>query len=342
MRAPARLRIGLIGAGWVTRHHLDAYCALAPRVTVAAIADPLAAAREARAAEYGIPRTYADAADMLEAEALDAVDIASPREFHAPHARLAAARGLAILCQKPLAPTLAEAEALVAEIGDRVPFMVHENWRFRPHYRQIKAWLDAGRIGRPVQAQMTLFTSGLVPEPDGRVPALERQPMLRPLERMLLMEVMIHHVDTLRFLLGPLALEAAALGKVSPDIRGEDHAALMLTAADGAAIVLIGNFSAHGHPPEQKDRLEILGERGAISLESNILELRGAQPERHELDLARNYAASYRNAIAHFLDGLASGRITENHAEDNLETLRIVEAAYAGAREPVTGRALSR
>jgi predicted dehydrogenase len=346
MTAGAPVRIGLIGAGWVTRHHLDAYRALGPRVTVAAIADPLAGAREARAAEYGIPKTYADAAEMLDAEALDAVDIASPRESHAAHARLAASRGLAILCQKPLAPTFAEAEVLIAEIGTRVPFMVHENWRFRPHYRQIKAWLDAGRIGRPAQALMQLFTSGLVPEADGGVPALDRQPMLRPLERMLLMEVMIHHVDTLRFLLGPLALRAAALGKVSRDIRGEDHATLVLAAADGAAVVLIGNFSAHGHPPEQKDRLEILGERGAISLDGNVLELHGAQPERLELDLAANYAASYRNAIACFLDGLANGRIAENRAEDNLETLRIVEAAYAGmsagSPEPVTARASSR
>jgi predicted dehydrogenase len=340
MTGRAPVRIGLIGAGWVTKHHLDAYRAMGSRVTVVAIADPLAAAREARAAEYGIPKTYVDTPDMLAAEALDAVDIASPREFHAPHARLAASRGLAILCQKPLAPTLAEAEALVAEIGTRVPFMVHENWRFRPHYRQIRAWLDAGRIGRPVQAIMTLLTSGLVPEADGRVPALERQPMLRPLRRMLLMEVMIHHVDTLRFLLGPLALEAAALGKVSRDISGEDHATLMMTTAEGAAVVLIGNFSAHGHPPEQKDRFEILGDRGAISLEGNVLELRGAQPERLELDLAANYAASYRGAIAHFLDGLASGRIVENRAEDNLETLRIVEAAYAGVRDPVTARNL--
>jgi predicted dehydrogenase len=160
------------------------------------------------------------------------------------------------------------------------------------------------------------------------------------------MEVMIHHVDTLRFLLGPLALRAAALGKVSRDIRGEDHATLMLTAAKGAAVVLIGNFSAHGHPPEQKDRLEILGERGAISLDGNVLELHGAQPERLELDLAANYAASYRNVIACFLDGLANGRIAENRAEDNLETLRIVEAAYAGmsagSPEPVTARASSR
>ena len=61
---------------------------------------------------------------------LDAVDVAAPREFHAEMVRMAARRGLAVLCQKPLAPTLAEAEALVAEVGGRCRLMVHENWRF--------------------------------------------------------------------------------------------------------------------------------------------------------------------------------------------------------------------
>jgi predicted dehydrogenase len=127
-RRMAPKRIGLIGAGWVTQHHLAGYRALGPeRVRVVAIADPNEAARQRRAAEFGIPATHADAAEMLEREQLDAVDIAAPREFHAPMCLLAARRNLPILCQKPLTPTLAESEALVREIGGRVRLMVHEN-----------------------------------------------------------------------------------------------------------------------------------------------------------------------------------------------------------------------
>ena len=61
---------------------------------------------------------------------------------------LGAARGLAVMCQKPLAPTLAAAEALVAAVGGAVPLMVHENWRFRPYYRRLRAWLDEGPARR--------------------------------------------------------------------------------------------------------------------------------------------------------------------------------------------------
>src|SRR5687767_5509703 len=113
---PTPLRVGLVGAGWVTQHHLHAWAALQGRATVVAIADPALDRAQARAQAFGIGAVHASAQAMLDAEQLDAIDIAAPRELHAPLVRLAAARGLPVLCQKPLAPTLAEAEALVAEV----------------------------------------------------------------------------------------------------------------------------------------------------------------------------------------------------------------------------------
>ena len=85
---------------------------------------------------------------------------------------------------------------------------------------------------------------------------------------------------------------------------------------------------ARGYPPHQADRLEILGSRGAIYLEGDRLRLVGEQEEDLTLDLAANYRASYRGAIAHFLDRLADGAPFETGPEDNLKTLEIVEAAY--------------
>ena len=117
----------------------------------------------------------------------------------------AAARGLAVLCQKPLAPTLAAAEALVAAVGGAVPLMVHENWRFRAYYRRLREWLDDGHGSATVrQVQLDFLSSGMIPDDDGKRPALVRQPFLAGLERLLVMEILIHHLDTLRFLLGEL------------------------------------------------------------------------------------------------------------------------------------------
>jgi predicted dehydrogenase len=182
---------------------------------------------------------------------------------------------------------------------------------------------------------MSVLTSGFLPDANGLLPALTRQPMLASLDRLLLMEVLIHHVDTLRFLLGPMTLTGAALGRSCPALRGEDRASLVLTTAAGAAVSLVGDFMAHGHPGEAFDGLAIYGTRGAIALERDRLRVEGDRPEEFQLDLPANYAASYGAAIAHFVDCLAAGQPFETGPEDNLETLRIVEAAYAAGADAV-------
>ena len=98
------LRIGLIGAGMVSRHHLIAWAGIPDRARVVAIADPSRESAARRADEFSISQIYADADAMFAATELDAVDIAAPRQFHVPLVRLAAKRGLPVLCQKPLAP----------------------------------------------------------------------------------------------------------------------------------------------------------------------------------------------------------------------------------------------
>jgi predicted dehydrogenase len=332
MHGSAVTRIGLIGAGLAAGYHLAAWRSLRSRAEVVAIADPDRAAARSRADEYGIERTYDSAKALFDDVAIDAVDIAAPREFHAPIARLAADRGIAILCQKPLAPTLEEAERLVADIGDNARLMVHENWRFRPHYRLIAHWLEQDRVGEVRTVRMSVLTSGLLPDSSGQLPALVRQPMLAGLERMLLMEVLIHHVDTLRFLLGPLDLLGACLGKTCTAIRGEDRAALLMAGAGGAAVTLIGDFMAVGEPAALFDRLEIFGTRGTIRLVGDRLVSGGEIDDEVRLDLDANYRASWVGAISHFIDRLADGQPFETRPEDNLETFRIVEQAYRGGQ----------
>jgi len=302
---------------------------LADRATVVAIADPHLGAAEARADRFGILHVFASVEAMLDRVGMDALDVAAPREFHPPICRMAARRGLDTLCQKPLAPTLAEARTLARELDGKVRLMVHENWRFRPHYRQIHSWLREGRIGDVRTASMRILTSGLLPDETGTRPALVRQPMMAGLERMLLMEVMIHHVDALRFLLGPLELHAARLGKTCQEIAGEDRASLFMTNHEGAAVSLMGDFMAHGHPPQQFDHLEIFGSEGAVFLQNDTLRLMGKTEASLTIDLQANYKASYRGAISHFLDRLADGAPFETGPEDNLKTLEIVESAYA-------------
>jgi len=326
------LRIGLVGAGFVSQYHLRAWRALAGEAAVVAIADPSAHNAAGRAKEFGITATYADAAQMLQAGGIDALDIAAPRAVHAALVRLAAEHGLPVLCQKPLAPTLAEAERLVADVSGRTRLMVHENWRFRDPYRDMADWLRAGDIGAVQAVRLTLLTSGTLPDAEGRYPALERQPFMRSETRMLVAEVLIHHLDTLRMLLGPLQVIAATLSRTCRDIAGEDGAVIQMVTQAGAPVSVFASFAAHGHPPALVDQVEILGRDGAITFDGTGLVRLGAVPVEHSYVAAETYQGSYNAAIRHFVESLRNGAPFETAPEDNLETLRLVEDCYRLSR----------
>jgi len=322
------LRIGLIGAGMVSRHHLIAWAAIPDSARVVAIADPFRENAARRADEFSISQIYADAEAMLAASELDAIDIAAPRQFHVPLVRLAAKRGLPVLCQKPLAPDLQQAIDLAAEVKSQTRLMVHENWRFRGYYRDAAAWLREGRIGDVKQAQLTLLTSGVLPGADGLRPALQRQPFMRGEKRMLVAEVLIHHLDTLRMLLGPLRVTAAGLSRTYSEMAGEDGAVIQMKAERGGSVTVFASFAAHGFPAAQLDRLDILGATGSIRLDGSQLTCVGAPPAEKHYDLAAEYQGSYNRTIAHFVQSLRDHTPFETAPEDNIETLRLVEDCY--------------
>ncbi|CAB1063865.1 FIG00933601: hypothetical protein [Olavius sp. associated proteobacterium Delta 1] len=323
-----KIRVAIAGAGMVTRHHLRAWARL-PQVEVVAICARHMKNAKARAAEFNIPTAYDDVAVMLDREKPDALDIATPPEVHRELANLAADRGIDILCQKPMTADLADSERLVSEVGDRVRFMVHENWRFRPQYRQAARWLNEGQIGSVNEFQLTVRSSGLVTRTEtGKPFALDRQPFLADLKRFIIMELLIHHLDTIRYLIGPVQVMNASAGRVSQDVVGEDLALISLKADSGALGTVSGNFSAAGFPPLPTDRLVLIGSKASILFENNILRLCGESQKTLEFDFEQVYQQSYDNAIAHFVQALERDMPFETGTADNLQTLRLVENAY--------------
>ncbi|MCL4747985.1 MAG: gfo/Idh/MocA family oxidoreductase, partial [Burkholderiaceae bacterium] len=152
------------------------------------------------------------------------------------------------------------------------------------------------------------------------------------LERLLIGEVLIHHLDVVRWLLGPLTVAAVHAGRRCEAVRGEDHAQLMLTGA-GLAALVDASLVVPGAPAQPVDAFELLGTHGAATLEGRVLRLAGRREERIELDLDDAYRASYAGAIGHFTDCLRTGATFETDPQDNLRTLALVEEAYA-ARVP--------
>ena len=126
------LRVALAGAGMISRHHLLAWRALGRRVELVGVCDPdLGRARRARRSSASPPSSPIRPRCWTRPGPTRSTS-PRPRETHAAWVEAAAARGIDVMCQKPLTPTLAEAEALVRRVAGRCRLMVHENWRFRP------------------------------------------------------------------------------------------------------------------------------------------------------------------------------------------------------------------
>ncbi|QYK41117.1 MAG: Gfo/Idh/MocA family oxidoreductase [Paracoccaceae bacterium] len=324
-----RLRVALVGAGMIGLYHLRAWRAAGAEVV--AVCDLDAGKARARAEEFGIARVTTDAAALFKDGGFDAVDIAASVAAHAPVARMAADHGVHVMVQKPLRETVAEAEALLDDVGDRVRVMVHENYRFRPHYMTIRRWIDEGRIGTPRHVTIACRGSGLCPRP-GTVPFLiERQPYLTGFRRNLVFETMIHHLDVLRCLVGPLTVVSARLNRLATGLPGEDTAAILMQTPGGLIATADGCICAPGYPQLHGDRLEVIGTTGTAVMDLNRVYLVGQEDAAETVDLTGRYQECFDTAMAAFVAGLRDGTPFETEARDNLETLRLMESVYRAA-----------
>ena len=107
---------------------------------------------------------------------------------------------------------------------------------------------------------------------------------MRREKRMLVAEVLIHHLDTLRMLLGPLRVTSAGLSRsYSEQLAGEDGAVIQMKADGGGTVTVFASFAAHGFPAVQVDRLDLLGDKGSIRLDGALLTCSGETPEERRL-----------------------------------------------------------
>jgi predicted dehydrogenase len=332
MPEPRPLRAAVLGCGFFAQNHLHAWKEL-PGVELVAVCDVVPERARAAAATFGA-RAYLDAAELLAREEVDFVDIATTAPTHRELVELAARHGKAVICQKPLAWDLADAEAMVAACRERrLPFMVHENFRFQHPMREVRRLLDAGAVGRPFFARIGFRTAHDV---------YRNQPWLVDNERMIIIDVAVHLLDLARFFLGePRSVYAHTL-RVNPRIRGEDVATVVL-GLDGATAVVEASYESRSdHDTYPQTFVTVEGTLGTIRLDADYrlqLVSRGAVEERTLEIPLHPWASVPWNGIqdsvhaiqAHWLDCLRAGRTPETSGEDTLKLLRLAFAAYRSA-----------
>jgi len=322
----------MIGAGFFAGIQAEAWSRLSA-AEITAVADPLLDKAQEFATKWGIPQFYADVDQMLLQEKPDFVDIVTRPETHLQLVRQVATHGCNIICQKPLAPTYAECEAMIATCQkSKVRLLVHENWRWQPWYREIQRLHTAKSLGRIFQLNFHVRTG------DGwGKGAYTVQPYFREMQRLLIYETLVHHIDTTRFLAGEVVNLSCRTQRINQQIVGEDCATIQLSLQEGGQALIDANRINGPVPaPLVFGTVELEAEHGAIRLDNEArlwLNIYGQGEQRHEYEWAnQGYRGDSVYATqAHLIGSLLDGTPAETEADQYLKTVSLVEACYESA-----------
>jgi predicted dehydrogenase len=332
------LRFAVLGAGFWSGFQIAAWGEL-PGVRCVAIYNRTKSKAEAAATRFNIPAVYDDAATLFRSEQLDFVDIITDVHSHAPLAQLAAEHRVPVICQKPLAPSLVIAEQLATHCqAAGVPLLVHENWRWQAPIRALKQVLDSGAIGRVFRAQVQYTNS---------FPVFDNQPFLRELDQFILADMGTHILDAARYLFGEPRSLVCTTTRVHADIHGEDVATVMLSTEDATVICNMSYASRIEHDCFPETFFFVEGDRGSAEVAPDYWlrtttaagTLARRVPPQHYSWADPTYDLVHASIVpcqANLLAALRGEAQAETTVEDNLRTLRVVNAAYESARTKQT------
>ena len=327
------LRVACVGAGYFSQFHLSSWARIKD-VEVAGVADTRMAA--AQATGYA---AYGDTRAMLRAAKPDILDIILPPAAQAAAIDLALDAGVrTIICQKPFCTSLKEAEDIAACAAQaQAHLIVHENFRFMPWYRAIKAEIARGGIGDVHQAVFRLRPG------DGQGPDayLDRQPYFQQMPAFLVHETAVHWIDTFRFLFGEPLSVYADLRRLNPAIAGEDAGYILFEHEGGVRSVFDGNR----HLDHASDNLRRTMGEALIEGTGGVLSLFGdGRVEKRVFGAATaevllppdtwdGFGGDCVHAFQqHVIAGLRGEGAFENEADAYCTVIRIRDAVYRSAQ----------
>ena len=274
------LRVGMIGYGFMGRTHSNAYKRLTDffpvhhKPVLKAVCARNAEKARAFADNWGYERIETDWRALVEAPDIDLIDIGSPNNTHMEIALAAATNGKMVVCEKPLAMTVAEAEQMVAAVEKAgVPNMVWFNYRRVPSIALAKQIVDEGRIGRAFHYRATYLQDWTIAEdvPQGG-PGLWRLDA-DVAGSGVTGDLLAHSIDTAMWLNGPISRVVAKTetfvkerthvetGKVQP-VTIDDACMFLAEFANGS----MGTFESTRYARGRKNfnTFELNGAEGSL------------------------------------------------------------------------------
>jgi predicted dehydrogenase len=323
--------IAIAGAGTMGTMHAES-CRKLPGVRATWVVDPILERAEALARPLGA-RVAGDLAEALTDPELDAVIAAVPTPVHRAVTEQAAAAGKHVLCEKPIALTLADAQAM-AEACRRagVRFMVGHVVRFFPEYARIQQLLAEGAIGQVGVARVSRLNAYPYL---GRSWYADYDQSGGPI-----VDLMIHDLDTLRWYFGEVERVYARGLSDSPYRTKVDYALAILRFASGE----IAHIEASWAHTSFRTAIEIAGSEGILrhsSDETAALRLEQTAPPEAtagvQVPRGPLPESPYQTELRHFVDRLADGAPFLTDGDEALRSLALALAVRESVR---TGRAI--
>ena len=353
MTGAKRFGIGLIGAGDVVRgKHLPALASV-EKARLRAVYDLEPGCARSLAAQWPIEKVCLRLEELVGDPEVEAVLVATPNAVHREGVEAAAGAGKHVLCEKPLATTLADTRAILETCRKRgVKLQVGFHHRFQPQLELAREILASGILGRVHSFQSTSSEPlELIPGPDNYRFDGARSGGLT------LIDFGTHRLDTLIWLLGPMAAVWAALGNAGGGHELEDNAVLLLESAAGA----LGSLAVHRFSRAAMTGNILHAERGLLCFSTDVVNPYQAAPlalyveepyERWPDVLRRHYYGPvwwerpdrawisisppkvncYRAEWEAFLEAIERDATPPVPGEESVHILEIVLAAYESFR----------
>lgn len=283
---PNPLKVGIVGAGGITRAHLPAYLERPDRVQLNAVCDLVEPLAQELAGKAGIDAVYLDIDKMLREADIDAVDICTTHNAHAPLAIAAAEAGKHVICEKPMAISVQECRDMIAAADKAgVTLMVAQHLRYAPEAQAAKRLLDEGKLGTIEAVRTELFGGGMRGRRRRRRQGERWMQDARRSGGGMMMSEQVHHIDLLRYYAGNVKRVSGVCKSLQEHMvnGAEDLVSATLEFESGA----VGEVWAKGNAIVPHGRTyTILGDRGVFyastpTKEQRQVEMDGATPFRH-------------------------------------------------------------
>lgn len=320
MAEPEPLRLLLVGAGAIAGSYLQA-CRQVPGLAVQAIVDPSPAARRAMA---DVAPTFPDLpALFLSRLPIDAALVLAPPAHHEALSVALLARGLHVLCEKPLAPSVDAARRMLAAArATRSVLMMGSKFRYTPDVGAAKSLLQAGHCGDVVMYE-NVFCSHV--DMTGRWNADPAQS-----GGGVLIDNGCHSVDLARFLLGPIARVQAQFGRRAQPIAVEDTARILFTSESGALGSIDLSWSVH---KETDAYVRIHGTAGTLEIGWRLSRWKLVGSEWRPFGRGYDKIAAFENQLRNFAGTVRGQEAPVIDDADAMASVVVVDTAYRSAAE---------